>query len=374
MRVLCFCEKWESGGVESFVTNLYECMDRDGIEVDVVACVRDEDALFTTRLAAIGIEVGMLSGKLWSVHENVRMFRKLLEHGHYDVVHLNLFEGLALLFARESRRSGVPCVIVHGHNTDLHPGRMRSAKLAVHHACVLLFAGQANLRWAPSEAAAHFMFGRLPWELVKNGIVPELFAFDTATRANVREKLGLGGTFVLGCVGRLCAQKNQTFLIDVLAEYASRHPGADAKLLLVGSGDDESALRAHAHMCSMDDRVVFCGARNDVPTLYSAMDVLCVPSLFEGLGIVAVEGQASGLPVLCSPAVPGEVRISDSFQSVSLDVATWVDALEALRLHGEFDRCGGGNAVRRAGYDMRETAARVRAAYETTVCEHTEGR
>ena len=363
MRVLCFCEKWESGGVESFVTNLYECMDRDGVEVDVVACVRDESALFTPRLAALGIEVGVLSGRLWSVRENVRMFRELLERGSYDAVHLNLFEGLALLFAREAKRAGVPCVIVHGHNTDLHPGALRAAKLAVHRACVRLLAGQADLWWAPSEAAARFMFGDLPWELVKNGIVPERFAFDAAARVRVRGELGLGDAFVLGCVGRLCAQKNQAFLIDVLAECAARRPEADTRLLLVGAGDDEGALRARAKELGVDGRVAFCGARGDVAPLYSAMDALCVPSLFEGLGIVAVEGQASGLPVLCSPAVPGEVFVTEPCRGVPLDVGAWADALEGLRVHGEPDRSGGCGAVVRAGYDMRATAARVRAAY-----------
>ena len=366
MRVLCFCEKWESGGVESFVTNLYECMDRDGVEVDVVACVRDESALFTPRLAALGIEVGVLSGRLWSVRENVRMFRELLERGSYDAVHLNLFEGLALLFAREAKRAGVPCVIVHGHNTDLHPGALRAAKLAVHHMCVRSLAGFADVRWAPSEEAARFMFDGLPWTLVKNGIVPERFSFDAGARSRVRGELGLGDAFALGCVGRLCAQKNQAFLVDVLAECAARHPEADMRLLLVGAGDDEGMLRARAEERGVGERVLLCGARDDVCRLYSAMDVLCVPSLFEGLGIAAIEGQAAGLPVLCSPAVPGEVGVTGLCQSVPLDGAVWAERLCELRveqMRGSVERRRACDAMRRVGYDMRETAAMVRKAY-----------
>lgn len=366
MRVLCFCEKWESGGVESFVTNLYECMDRDGVEVDVVACVRDESALFTPQLAALGIEVGVLSGRLWSVRENVRMFRELLERGSYDAVHLNLFEGLALLFAREAKRAGVPCVIVHGHNTDLHPGALRAAKLAVHRMCVRSLAGFADVRWAPSEEAARFMFGSLPWTLVKNGIVPERFSFDADARSRVRGELGLGDAFALGCVGRLCAQKNQAFLIDVLAECAARHPEADMRLLLVGAGDDEGMLRARAEERGVGERVLLCGARDDVCRLYSAMDVLCVPSLFEGLGIVAIEGQAAGLPVLCSPAVPGEVGVTDACEHVPLDSAAWAQRLcehRASQERSRVERRDGCEAIRRAGYDMRETAAQVRKAY-----------
>ncbi len=354
MRVLCFCEKWESGGVEAFVTGLYECMDRDGVEVDVVACIRDENALFTPRLATLGIEVGVLSGRLWAVRDNLRMFRALLERGRYDAVHLNLFEGMALAYAREAKRAGVPRVIAHSHNTDLHPGRLRAAKLAVHRACVRRFAGCADRRWAPSEAAAQFLFGSRDWEHVKNGIVPERFAFDAAQRERVRGELGLGDSFALGCVGRLCAQKNQAFLLDVLA----RMP--EARLVLAGSGEDEGRLCTRAAELGVDGRVAFCGAVHDMPALYSAVDALCVPSLFEGLGIVAIEGQAAGLPVVCSPAVPPEVGVTDLYRAVSLDAGRWAGVLGRLR---GTERRSRADELRRAGYDMRATAAFVRAAY-----------
>ena len=138
------------------------------------------------------------------------------------------------------------------------------------------------------------------------------------------------------------------------------------RLLLVGAGDDEGMLRARAGERGVGERVLLCGARDDVCRLYSAMDALCVPSLFEGLGIVAIEGQAAGLPVLCSPAVPGEVGVTDACEHVPLDSAAWAQRLcehRAAQERSRVERRDGCEAIRRAGYDMRETAVQVRKAY-----------
>lgn len=361
LRVLVFCEKWESGGVEAFVTTLLECMDRTGLVVDVAAC-KVQPGPYDIRLAKMGIEPIALGTSIRSVASNLKEFRRLLEQGAYDAVHLNVYEGLALLFAREAKRAGVARVIVHSHNNDLRPSATRWLKLALHRMCTCLLGGYADVRWAPSQAAGRFMFDKRPFVLVRNGVVVERFAFDADVREGLRFELGFtSDQTVLGCVGRLCEQKNQLFLVEVLAALPK-----DACLLLVGEDDGdgsyEVALRRRVRELGVQERVRLYGRTSDVAPLYQAMDVLCVPSTFEALGIVAVEGQAAGLPVVASTAVPPEAHAGGVMSRIPFDVSQWAAALAAAPADPAA-RAGGVARVAEAGYDMHAVAAEVAKAY-----------
>ena len=361
LRVLVFCEKWESGGVEAFVTTLLECMDRTGLVVDVAAC-KVQPGPYDIRLAKMGIEPIALGTSIRSVASNLKEFRRLLEQGAYDAVHLNVYEGLALLFAREAKRAGVVRVIVHSHNNDLRPSATRWLKLALHRMCTCLLGGYADVRWAPSQAAGRFMFDKRPFVLVRNGVVVERFAFDADVREGLRFELGFtSDQTVLGCVGRLCEQKNQLFLVEVLAALPK-----DACLLLVGEDDGdgsyEVALRRRVRELGVQERVRLYGRTSDVAPLYQAMDVLCVPSTFEALGIVAVEGQAAGLPVVASTAVPPEAHAGGVMSRIPFDVSQWAAALAAAPADPAA-RAGGVARVAEAGYDMHVVAAEVAKAY-----------
>lgn len=361
-NVLVFCEKWESGGVESFVTTMLERMDLTGLNVHLAAC-KVASGPYDGRLARLGIRPRALGTGIRNLSANMHAFECLLATGHFDVVHLNIYEGMALLYARAAKRAGVRKVIVHSHNTDLRPSRLRCAKLAVHKACTRVLGRYADCCWAPSHAASTFMFGSRSFQLVRNGIVPERFAFNPSVRETMRARLGIApDTLVLGCVGRLCQQKNQMFLLDVLAQLPK------AVLVLVGEddvadGSHEVLLRERAQELDVLDRVMFCGRTTDPAPYYQVFDALCVPSTFEGLGIVAVEAQAAGLPVLASPAVPPEACVCELFHAVSLEADAWAVAMEGLASE---KRIAHSEDVKRAGYDMRDVAAQVRSEYEVT--------
>ena len=378
LRVLLFCEKWESGGVEAFLTSLIEAWEPGAVQVSLAAC-KVQAGQYDARLRACGVAPHALGTGIRQVRSNLRAFRALLEQGRFDAVHLNVYEALALVFAREARRAGVPRVVVHSHNDDLRPSATRTLKLALHRACRMCLGGAADVRLAPSQQAGRFMFGNRPFTVVHNGIDPERFAFDARVRAARRAELGYGeGELVLGCVGRLCEQKNQLFLLEVLAALgcgtddpacADGRPAARPdRLLLVGiddgDGSYEARLRARAQELGVSGSVTFFGATSDIAALYQVMDVLCMPSAFEALGIVAVEAQAAGLPVLASPRVPAEAAAGGAFSRLPLDAAPWADAARAA-VTPDADRAGGPERVRAAGYDMAHTASQVLQAYAT---------
>ncbi|MDQ6740622.1 MAG: glycosyltransferase [Actinomycetota bacterium] len=131
-------------------------------------------------------------------------------------------------------------------------------------------------------------------------------------RAALRSELGLpADAFVIGHVGRFVEEKNHAFLVQVVAEVARREPRT--RLLLVGEGPLRPAVAQLVEQSGLAGRVVFAGLRSDVARLMlGAMDVFLFPSILEGLGLVLVEAQASGLPCIISSVVPSEADVVPS--------------------------------------------------------------
>lgn len=333
-RICCFCESWESGGIESFLNNILLKMDLSQIQVDIVASELRE-SVFTPRLKQCGVDFIELSGKLRSA-ENYRLFRELLKKKNYDVIHFNLYQGMSLYYVQMAKNLGVPVRIAHSHNSALRKSRGRWLKQILHNGGKLLWTSAATDLWACSGIAADFLFNKKAlsqkeYTFIPNGIEVERFRFDPVKRYSVRAELGLTDEFVIGNVGRLCYQKNQSFLLDVFYEFLKQCP--DSRLLLVGEGEDREKLKEKAERLSVSDKVIFYGTTNNTESLLSAFDVFAFPSLFEGLGIVAIEAQASGLPILCSENVPKEVNLTQLVRVVPIinGVQQWADELFLIK-------------------------------------------
>jgi glycosyltransferase involved in cell wall biosynthesis len=146
----------------------------------------------------------------------------------------------------------------------------------------------------------------------------------------VRREIGLAPDIpVLGHVGRFDAPKNQRFLLEVVE--CARGRGAPLQLLLIGDGETRPALERYAREAGLADRIVFAGARSDVPRLLmNAVDVFALPSHWEGLPVSALEAQAAGIPTLVSENVTREVDVAPGLvRFLPLDVgpAAWLDAV-----------------------------------------------
>ena len=358
-NICCFCEKWGSGGIETFLLNTFEHMDRKDLHIDLVT-TQIESSLYLPRLKACGVDLICLGRDTRHLLANHAAFRRLLRRKHYDVLHLNIYHALSLLYARDAARLGVSRRIAHSHNAGLRNSLLRPLKLSLHHLARNRLSGFVTECFACSRDAADFMFpAAAAAEILPNGIDLTRFAYDGTCRQLMRVQLGLADRFVLGSVGRLCQQKNHAFLLDVLQEL--KHLRPDAALLLVGEGELLPELQAKIRQLGLSDSVHFYGTSHDVPKLLCAMDVFALPSLFEGLGIAAIEAQACALPTFCSEFVPEEALASPLALRLSLSAppAVWAEhMLAASSLRQPVTE-----ELRRAGYDIRSTAGRLEKAY-----------
>lgn len=366
IKVCCFCERWESGGIESFLYNILTRIDLSRIHVDIVAASL-EKSIFTEPLCRHGVKFYELSGKQHNLSENHRLFAELMRTQRYDLIHLNLFHGLSLYYAHLAKQAGVPVRIAHSHNTALRLSVGKPLKLLLHSAAKAMFANSATDLWACSESAAEFLFSREKvntkgFQFIPNGIDTERFRFQAEAREAVRTELGLTGKFVVGNIGRLCYQKNQSFLLKVFAELAKQSP--ESRLLLVGEGEDRPRLEKRAEQLGIADKVLFYGVADHVERLLWAMDMFVMPSRFEGLPVTGVEAQAAGLPCIFSENITEECKMTplSTFLPLRAGSVAWKRA--ALELASKpCRRQEGARLVREAGFDIQAAAVQVQNYY-----------
>lgn len=331
-KICVYLQTWESGGIEAFISNTLHHMNLDKMNVDIVVDVMRK-SVFTDALQSRGVRFIELSGSQHNIIQNYRLFKRIIRFRQYDVIHLNLFQAVPLVYLSLAKRYGVSVRIAHSHNTDLRKSFFRGLKLHIHNAAKQLFTRDATQLWACSNNAAQFMFSpemlnARGYQFIPNGIDMKRFRFNSEKRAQVRARLKLENTFVIGHIGRLCYQKNQELLLDVFHIVHQQLP--QARLLLVGEGENEEHLKEKACALHIDKSVIFYGTTKAPEELLWSMDVFAFPSRFEGLGIVMVEAQAANLPVVYSANIPSEAVISDAeftHLEPSYDASKWADAI-----------------------------------------------
>ena len=189
---------------------------------------------------------------------------------------------------------------------------------------------------------------------MKNGINIEKYRYSTKIRKLWRKKLNISDdTLLLGNVGRLVAQKNPLFMIEILSEV--KKIKKESKLLLVGrDGTQRNKMEEKIRQYGLENDVIFFGESNEINQLLQAMDVFIFPSNFEGLGIVAIEAQAAGLPVFASTGVPKDAKASENFWRIELDEGAERWARKIIDCLSDFNRTDTVEDVKRFGFDTRD--------------------
>lgn len=362
-KICIYCDKWGSGGIESFLLNVLEHIDLSGLNVHIVVA-KVESPFYLERVRALELPVHVLSGSARKLRTNHRMFRELIEREKFDAVYLNLFQALSLSYGKQAKKLGVPLCVVHSHNRGLRKSVGKPLKLLIHFFARRYYASYADVQLACSEQAARFMFlDETSWTWVPNGIDVSRFVRDSSCARELRERMNLTGKLVLGNVGRLCDQKNQMFLLEVVSQL--RREGTDAVLLLIGEGEDRQKLEAEIASRHMQPYVRLLGNCGNVAELYQVMDWFLFPSRFEGLGIAAVEAQAAGLPVLCAAGLPEEVKCCESLQFLPIDrgVAPWINAI-----HTPIPNTACAQAVIDRGYQIEDVCQRYEKLWAECRC------
>lgn len=343
-------------GLETMIMNYYRNIDRNRFSFDfVVHSPKEGD--YDKEIESLGGRIYHAPVFRWYDHrEYSKWWKALLSEQKYDIIHSHNGGG-AYVFFPIARKYGVK-TILHSH-TDV---KKRSLKFYLNKCRLNKACDFSTKFFACSESAGHYMFKKREFTIINNAIDQKKFEYNAALRDKVRKNLGLNDdVFLIGCVGRLCMIKNPFFSLKVFFEFKKRN--TNAQLIFLGSGEMEAELKRNVSLLGLNDCVMILPAQKNVNEFYMAMDCLLFPSLFEGLGMVAIEAQAAGLPVIMSDRVP-QVAAIDNYKRISLDapIHDWIDALS---FYENNNRCAGDKKkIAELGFDIGLEAKFLMKEYE----------
>lgn len=321
IRVAQIIGKMVGGGVESVVMNYYRHVDRSRVQFDFLV---DADS---TRVPTE--EIRSLGGRVFEIppYQHPVAYRKallrLFRAERWTIIHSHI-NTLSVFPLSAAKAAGVPVRIAHSHSTM---GKGEYGKNLMKLALRPFATIYPTHRFACSNYAGVWLFGESAFTVIPNAIELRDFRFSERTRQEVRSELGLASdTLLIGHVGRFVPQKNQLFLVNVLAQVLEQAP--KTMLAFVGDGPEKESVIEYVKKLGIQDRVLFLGQRSDVNRLYQAFDVFCLPSIYEGLPLVGIEAQRSGLPCFFSNAVSREVDITGSVEFLPVNSTDdWVESL-----------------------------------------------
>lgn len=317
IRVAHVIGNWLGGGVESVVMNYYRNIDRNKVQFDFLCSESSTDIPYE--------EIEKLGGRVFIVPNYTKVFKyqkelqKIFKENNYKIVHSHI-STMSVFPLRAAKKAGVPVRIAHSHSTTNKKEKKKNLLKQVLRPFSRVYATDYM---CCSELAGRWLFGDKEYDkgnvyLLNNAIDLDKFKYNESLRKEKRKEFGISDdTLVIGHIGRFVEQKNHRFLIDIFNEIHKKN--SNSLLWLVGQGPLKKEIENKVKELKLNDSVRFLGQRNDVNELYQAFDVFLLPSLYEGLPVVGVEAQATGLLCELSCDMTKETKVLDTTRFMSLD-------------------------------------------------------
>lgn len=367
-KILFVLENFKSGGIESIFFNVCDNIDLNKCKIDLAVNTLDISSPFYSIIKEKRINVFIygFSSKSNSIYFSLwKIFKIIKENGKYDVVHSNVgFANAIVLFI--AKILGIKKRISHSHlsfgiykNTNLILKKIKYIiRVILFRPFILLFTTDF---FGVSDKSIKHLYGNInKYKIIKNGINTEKFKFNQEIRNKKRKELSVKNNIVIGHVGRFTNQKNHLFLIDIFNEINAKKK--DSMLLLIGEGPLKNEIELKIDKLNLRNSVVFMGTKNDVNDYYQVMDFFVLPSFVEGLGIVAIEAQCSGLPCFISDGVPDEAMICNTTKiSLSKSAKEWADII--LEKTKNFERKDCSDIIKKVGFDIKDTTKQIEQSY-----------
>lgn len=361
IRIAQIIGKWLGGGVESVVMNYYRHIDRSKIQFDFI-CDEDSTNIPYDEINSLGGKVILIPPyqKVIKYHNELK---KVLKDGNYKIVHSHI-NTLSVFSLWAAKSAGVPIRIAHSHSTTNKKEKKKNLLKKVLRPFSKVFATDYM---SCSELAGRWLFGNKEYDngnvyLLNNAIDLDKFKYDEEEKEKKRKELNIeDDTLVIGHVGRFVEQKNHRFLVDIFNEIYKRN--ANSILLLAGHGPLMEEIEIKVKNLGLEKNVKFLGQRKDINELYQAFDVFCLPSLYEGLPVVGVEAQATGLLCVFSDDMTKETKVLDTTEFLSLNqsVEEWANTI--LKKYELFKRKNCTIEISKKDFNIKKEANKLTQKY-----------
>lgn len=340
-------------GITSVILECLRAMDRSGIEFYIASTIECKPGI-KKQLENMGCVIvdfpNRRTNPLGYFIELVKFIRKKkikVVHAHGNSATLSVEMVAAKLGGAKTR-------IAHSHNTRCD--QVKADKLLRP-----IFYLSYTHALACGEEAGRWLFKSRKFTILNNGRDINRFSFHPEIRKSMRSQLGIDDELVIGHVGGFVEQKNHIFLIEIFKEIKKMVP--NARFYLIGDGKLRSEIEEKVN----NSDVSFLGVVDNVYDYLNVMDAMLLPSLFEGLPLVAIEWQLNGLPALLSDTITKECVLMEniSFFSLNDKPEKWAkNIIEMARSNNrEQNSRQARKSAKELGFDIKVSAKILRNMY-----------
>lgn len=348
-----------ANGVASYIMNYYNNLKKENIRMDFLI-ISDVGSPYYEKIIKDGNKIFCLPSYKKNIIKTIKYLKDLLKDGKYDVVHCNTINSGSLVL-KIAKQMNVPVRILHSHATQNGDSKVKEMigkilkKIAIKN---------ANEYVACSKLAGDMIFENEKYDIIRNAIDIEKYSYNEECRKRIREKEDIEDDKIIMTVGRITKQKNPFFIVDIMEELLKRDESY--KLYWFGNGNLDNEVKEYARARKINNKIIFFGASQQVNEYYSVADIFILPSLFEGLPVVGIEAQASGIPVIFSEKITKEAKISERTMFLPInDKKIWADEIQKIfEKYKENDRK---NVMIDNEYDIKKEYIKLIKKYESLI-------
>ena len=364
IRILHIIRHMNMGGAENFIMNLYRNINKEKIQFDFLV---NDKGLFDDEIKQMGGNIYYMKyiteiGQIKYVKELKKFFK---DNSEYDIIHSHL-DQVSGIILETANSCNIHNRIAHSHNTKntnnfvikLYKKYLQSKinKNATHYfAC-----GEDAAKWLYKEQADKSI-------IIPNAIDLKRFEFNIEQRKKIRKELNIDdNTIVVGQIGRFAKQKNHKFLIQIFYEYQKMN--RNTKLILIGDGELKEKIKKQVKEDNIESKVIFMDNRLDIENMYSVFDLLLFPSLFEGISLVMIEAQATGLTILCSNTIDSKTNVTNTmkFMDLKCTAKDWAKRIDKMEKERYIEN---NNIIKDTNYNIKKLASYMEKLYENMILD-----
>lgn len=355
IRILHVLKELDAGGVERMLSNYYAHVNKEEYRFDFMV-FSDHKGMIEKTIP--NSTIYHVTPKEVDAKRHIKETNQVIKEGHYDIVHTHI-----------DKMAVVPLISAKWHKV---PGRFAHSHMAVKKGIqekltYPIIKALATDLCACGIDAGTIRFGEKTFEankvtVINNAIDIPKFSFQQSIREKVRNELQLANDeTALCCVARFDYQKNHEYLLKVFKEYKELNP--NAKLFLMGTGELEQEVRAQIAESDIKD-VIFMGTRDDVNEILQGMDVFLLTSRYEGLPVVLVEAQCTGIECFVSDKITKEIKKTEGiyYLDIEQNPANWAKAISE-KVNLKKDRSGAYKEIEAGGYSIVKESKKLESIY-----------
>lgn len=350
------------------IMEIYRKIDKELIQFDFVIDNNDEK-FYVPEIERMGGRVYVLEKyKFFNHFSFVRLWKKFLkEHNEYKIIHCHV-RSVASIVLKIAKQYEIK-TICHSHSTSNGKGLKSLLKQILQRQ----IPKYTDCFMACSKESAKWLYGEKIAKskncfIINNAIDSKKYSFDNDIRQDIRKKIGIDSeTILIGQIGRIEYVKNHEFSINLFKKLIKK-TNKKYKLIIIGDGSLKSKIYNLCNEYGILNNAIFTGNVNNVNEYLQAIDLLLMPSYYEGLPLCLVEAQAASLKCIISDNIYDGIIINNLIKQLSIfDVDSWIKYIANLKYPTKRENYY--KEIKKSGFDINDNIEKLKKIYFTLLKE-----